>query len=355
MPFYNTIQHAHIELTERCNLSCPQCDRTQINGRVNKYLKNHEWSLFEFVNLISKEFITQLKSVTLCGNYGDPMMCDDLIPIINYIRSTNPTLFISLNVNGSSRSSQWWGQLARSLGHNSYVTFSIDGLEDTNKLYRIGSKWHTIMSSAQSFIDAGGRARWDYIVFSHNEHQVSEAEALSKQMGFEKFVVKKTGRFYNHAQDKPKDKHISTSKRGEVITLMKPQNTNYVNNSVKQEQDIAKHYGSMSKYYDTTCIECKSIKQASVYISAEGLVLPCCWVAGQLYKWYWQPKQAQIWQILNKDSVDLHHDNILQIVNNTTFNTIKQSWGLPSVADGKLKVCATKCGQEFDQFTDQYR
>ena len=43
------------------------------------------------------------------------------------------------------------------------------------------------MDSVPAFIDAGGRARWDYLIFGLNPTlQVEEAEALSKRMGFEK-------------------------------------------------------------------------------------------------------------------------------------------------------------------------
>ena len=44
-----------------------------------------------------------------------------------------------------------------------------------------------------AFIEAGGRAL-GLFSFEHI-HLVEEAEALSKQKGFERFIAKKTGRF----------------------------------------------------------------------------------------------------------------------------------------------------------------
>lgn len=48
------------------------------------------------------------------------------------------------------------------------------------------------MANAQAFIDAGGYADWDYLIFKHNEHQIDEAIALSKKMGFGNFYPKKS-------------------------------------------------------------------------------------------------------------------------------------------------------------------
>jgi len=38
----NDIEALHIEMTEKCNLSCLMCDRNKNGGEVNQYLKNRE-------------------------------------------------------------------------------------------------------------------------------------------------------------------------------------------------------------------------------------------------------------------------------------------------------------------------
>ena len=43
----------------------------------------------------------------------------------------------------------------------------------------------------RAFINAGGRARWDFLIFAHNEHQVDEAEALATKWGFKSFYQEK--------------------------------------------------------------------------------------------------------------------------------------------------------------------
>ena len=71
------------------------------------------------------------------------------------------------------------------------LIFSIDGLEDTNHLYRQYVGWVKLMENVNAYMSAGGVAVWDYLIFKHNEHQIDEAEKLSKKLGFYKFTPKK--------------------------------------------------------------------------------------------------------------------------------------------------------------------
>ena len=47
----------------------------------------------------------------------------------------------------------------------------------------------------RAFIDAGGRARWDFLIFEHNPPKPKKQKNLAKKWGCEKFMKKKTGRF----------------------------------------------------------------------------------------------------------------------------------------------------------------
>ena len=68
----------------------------------------------------------------------------------------------------------------------SHVRFSVDGLRDTNHLYRRNTDFDVIMRNAQTFID-GGRATWVFIAFQHNEHQIGEAKRTFDKNGISKF------------------------------------------------------------------------------------------------------------------------------------------------------------------------
>jgi hypothetical protein len=230
----------------------------------------------------------------------------------------------------------------------------VDGLEDTNHIYRQGVVWKNIERNMRAFIDAGGRARWDFLIFEHNQHQVEEAEALANAWGVEKFIKKKTGRFVD-ANTNKKEKHQAKDRKGKDTTELKKPDAKYQNKALTKQEIILKKYGSMDAYYDATPIICKVKKENSLFITAEGLALPCCWTAGRMYKWWHKdPKVEQIWDFIDKDALDARN-GLEKVFATGIFDRIQESWAKPSCSEGKLKVCATKCGAEFDPFTEQFK
>ena len=135
--------------------------------------------------------------------------------------------------------------------------------------------------------------------------------------------------------------------------MQKP-NTIYQNSALKKQDVIIEKYGSMDAYYDAAPIVCKVKKDNSLYITAEGLAMPCCWTAGRMYKWWHKdPKVEQIWKFIDKDQLDAKK-GLEKVFESNIFKNIQESWSKDSVEEGKLKVCAMKCGAEFDPFTAQF-
>jgi len=112
----------------------------------------------------------------------------------------------------------------------------------------------------------------------------------------------------------------------------------------------------MDAYYDAAPIICKVKKDNSLFITAEGLALPCCWTAGRMYKWWHKdPKVEQIWDFIpNKSALDARK-GLAAVFATGVFDAIYNSWNKPSCDSGKLKVCAMKCGAEFDPFAEQFK
>jgi sulfatase maturation enzyme AslB (radical SAM superfamily) len=171
------------------------CNRNVNGGKDNPLIKIHNWSLSDFKKIINPEVLSQIDNFYLCGNFGDPILNNDLIDMCQYSKETAPNVKISVHTNGGVRNTDWWQKLAYTLPTRHNVVFAIDGLEDTHKLYRVGTDWHKIIHNAWTFIQAGGTAEWVFIKFEHNEHQVELARIMAEDLGFKKFTVKNSSRF----------------------------------------------------------------------------------------------------------------------------------------------------------------
>lgn len=355
---YQDIKTIHLENTQNCQANCPMCDRNQNGGAVNPHIDLSELTLEDTKHIFEPDFIKQLNTMYMCGNLGDPIVAKDTLEIFKYFRKHNSNMWLSMNTNAGARDSQWWTELAKTFGRMGAVIFSVDGLEDTNHLYRQGVSWNAVNRSMKSFISAGGRARWDFLIFEHNQHQVEEAELLSKKLGFEKFVAKKTGRFVT-ANSHKKDSHQAVDKKGNATTEIKKPDKKFQNKALKKQDVIIEKYGSMDSYYDSAPINCKVKDEGNLFITAEGLAMPCCWTAGRMYKWWHKdPKIEQIWDFIDavggKDAINAKKHGLKAVFDTGIFDKIEESWSKPSCNQGKLKVCSMKCGKEFDPFTAQF-
>ena len=351
------IRMIHLEITQACQANCPMCDRNQNGGALNPHIDLSELTLDDCKKIFEPNFIKQLNTMYMCGNLGDPIIARDTLEVFRYFREHNSKMWLSMNTNGGARDHQWWKDLANIFGRYGAVIFSVDGLEDTNHLYRQGVNWNIVERSMKSFISAGGRARWDFLIFEHNQHQVEKARELSIEWGFEKFVAKKTGRFIT-SNNEIKDSHQSINKKGfKTVEIKKPEEQ-YQNSALKTQTTLIEKYGSMDNYFDSTHIECKVKKDGNLFITAEGLALPCCWTAGRMYKWWHKnPRIEQIWDFIDavggKEKLNAKY-GLNKVFDSGIFEMIEVSWKKSSVTDGKLKVCAMKCGIEFDPFGKQF-
>jgi len=357
---YKDITTVHLEITQRCQAACPMCDRNENGGPDNRHITNAELSLEDCKRIFEPDFIAQLKTMYMCGNLGDPIVAKDTLEVFKYFREHNPNMWLSMNTNAGAKDETWWHELAQVFGRMGTVIFSVDGLSDTNHLYRQNVVWANVERNMRAFIDAGGRARWDYIVFGHNEHQVERAEELAAEWGVERFQKKKSARFFT-ASSKQKDVHQARNRKGEQTqAIAKPTKTENQNLALLKQKEIEKSYGSMKDYYDSCSIKCKVAEEKNIFITAEGLLMPCCWTAGRMYKWWHKDYRVeQIWDHIDraggKLGISALENRLEDVFNSGILQSIEDSWKLDSVENGKLGVCAMKCGSEFDPFGAQFQ
>ena len=170
------------------------CDRNENGGVDNRHIDNSELSLQDCQSIFTPAFIKQLNTMYMCGNLGDPIVARDTLEVFRYFRQHNDKMWLSMNTNAGAKPVEWWRELAQVYGRMGTVIFSVDGLSDTNHLYRQNVNWDIVDQSMRAYIEGGGKVRWDYLIFDHNQHQVEEAERMAKLFGLE-FVKKKTGRW----------------------------------------------------------------------------------------------------------------------------------------------------------------
>jgi MoaA/NifB/PqqE/SkfB family radical SAM enzyme len=76
---FNQLKQLHLEISNNCQASCPMCTRNIHGGIENPNLKLKDWSLEEYKTIISEEVLHQVELIYFCGNYGDPLLNNDLI------------------------------------------------------------------------------------------------------------------------------------------------------------------------------------------------------------------------------------------------------------------------------------
>ena len=136
----------HVEASTYCNARCPLCPRSLYGYKVE--------GVWPEVHLLVNKFEKCLERfpareyVYFNGHLGDPMMNPDIVALAKLTKCRT-----SITTNGSIGTQKTWEDLAK---NKIEVKFSIDGLDDTNHLYRQDVQWSKIMERVKWFIAAGG-------------------------------------------------------------------------------------------------------------------------------------------------------------------------------------------------------
>jgi len=326
-----SLSEINFELSSHCNSKCPQCPRYDIFGRVHKDLNISNLDL----NVIKKlpiDKMKNLKKVSFCGNFGDPLMHPDLNDIIDFFEKQ----LISISTNASLRSKQWWSDLAKN--KNVSVIFCIDGLGKEHELYRRNTSYKKIIDNAKTFIQSGGTAHWQFIVFRHNEYQINEAKKFSEELGFKKIKFMYSDRFDTDNTWKVYDNGVylyDLEKSTYQITLRE---SLHVPAGKKYWHEMNKNKGSIS---------CIWSEMKKLYIHSDGSVYPCC-MLGSIQSGR-NIEKLMLKKLLNDNTkIDLHYQELEQILKLDFFQKI-----LPNSFDGNPfshPICIEWCNKNTGKF-----
>ena len=297
--YHRSINAVHVEATDRCNAQCPVCIRSFQGGpEREQYVTNSELGLEHFKKYLGGVFCANVERWNFCGNKGDPASALELVDIFKYILEYNPETIITMRTNGGARNESFWKSIGELFeDSNCRVIFAVDGLEDTNHIYRKNVKWKVLLRNMKAYFNNGGfgHGLFDTLKFQHNEHQWEEIEDLAKSFGVLVNLKEPYG-FANSPDGTLKtipiyDRTLSDDDTYKLLYTIKPHTTkNYVEGDYQPlRADIQ---DTSHTYYDYTNdelfkhshteIDCLVNQtrhdQAEIFLDCDGSVYPCCFI-----------------------------------------------------------------------------
>lgn len=272
-----------LEITSDCNAACPGCART-----LNKdKLEINSFSLTDLQRIFPTQDYTGYE-FKFCGVLGDPIVNPDFLDMVKYL--TDLGGYCEVSTNGGYNTANWWSELGNVAAQHPglvHIHFCIDGHKETNHIYRVNTKWNIIERNITAFSQAAPEkhATWIYIVFDHNEHELSAAKANAAVLGFE-FATRTGMRNSYHdwiaklgKKDKQVEQKITTTGKKEhskkdVVKDLDKFITEYKanKNNKQQTEEILK------------TVICKYIHEDEIFIASDQTMWPCCFLWDSAFK-----------------------------------------------------------------------
>lgn len=345
------IRSLHLELTTACNAQCPSCPRNVAGFTHNDGYPECDLTLDQCKTILTPDFLKQIRNVYISGNFGDFIMNPQSIEILTYLRSeiNQQHGYIIIGTNGGARSSAFWKKVANL---SNEVVFCIDGLEDTHSIYRRNTLFNTVLQNANTVIQSGGKATWKFIVFEHNKHQIEEAQARSKELGFSNFLL------HNAQHENGRHSTPVFDRHGDFEYYIGQRNSN---NPIPIQQVLFSDRRVQSPDINKIAcvpannITCDSLAKKEIYITANGEVYPCCFMGHY-------PKTFQTGMNTWYGTTGLQLENIVRSNNALEhgleksiewFNSIPPTWDKPDWGSGRLLVCDNSCSHHSPYSGDQ--
>lgn len=337
---YSKIKRVHLEISTRCNASCPLCPRNLAGYDTDLGYPIHDMSLSEAQKIFTVPFLLQVDELLINGNFGDFVTAKDGLAIVEYFVESNPNIQILISTNGSAKPNIWdkLGKIP-----NVSIGFGIDGLKGTHELYRRNTNWDLIISNATKYIKAGGKAIWRMVEFDHNRSQLEECRKLSEELGFVRFEILRDGRDSGPVYDKNGDYAYKLGNDPNFTDMPYPARVETwdewsLENSVPYNR---------TQTYKTipikSQVKCKAKHRGEIYVTATGEVYPCCWLGFYPkldFKHNWQTDNMYLKDIaLNNNALEVGIETAIE-----WFNSVEESWNKKAYTDGRLFKCDEICG-----------
>ena len=329
MIYQNKIHNVELELSSSCNSWCPSCPRFHmdnhtmyfnIHAALNQQLTKDQ--LIQIINETVEEPI-----IDIIGTVGDSMAHNDIEDMLNVIAQLRPRSTLSLHTNGGLKMPDLYSRIAPLFSKDKKwkMVFSIDGLEDTNSIYRNRVEWTRVMKNAQAFIDAGGVADWKCVDFDHIQHQKEHIQKLSERMGFNTC-------YFSENQDGA----------GELEKVIRANGPDIVTD--REHPEAREIIVKPLKFIEVSGIEPKCEIDQYIHIRADGKVFPCCMIAAHAVDTNRSIRNSvEDHMQLSSGWNDLNNHSFSEILSNEKWKQVKSGY-----TDNPCWSCTHSCGIESD-------
>jgi len=171
-----------IDLSHRCPLGCPRCQRQLNYANLGKSVVGHDLPLSSLEKLTDK-----FKNISFGGQLSDPIHHPHFIQILEMCKQKQVNTKVQT---ASSFKPESWYYNAFQANTDAKWQFGIDGLPEQSNIYRInqdGEKLFEIMCKAKVYLK--NKPIWQCIVFRHNEHNLDEVRKKAKQNNLDLIIM----------------------------------------------------------------------------------------------------------------------------------------------------------------------
>jgi len=229
-----------IEPTSRCNLRCPLC----YSGRGNAAGKA-DMPLKHYTRLI--EEIGKLSSNISLVNYGEPFLHPHIFKMIRLAKDEGLRVSTASNFNLSMNCIRMIPTSGLDI-----LTISLDGVTpESYRKYRIGGDFNVVIRNTKLLLESR-RLRGtlkptvvlQFIIMSHNQHEIKQFVALGKALGVDRLRFK------------------TLNSRGMAVASKLMPEKQYCRKPQRKTKSI-------------TSVNC-AWPQKSLVVNCDGTVVPCC-------------------------------------------------------------------------------
>lgn len=334
MKYIENIQKIQLELSNFCNASCIGCRRTDHRTLTEKFEIRTSPKIFIDPQLIKKlvkdPVMQEVREIEFCGTIDEPLAHPEFLEILQILFDENPNFFIRIHTNGAVRNKEFYSKLAELLirFENHEVRFSIDGLEESHRLYRGDLDYNKIIENARTFLNQGGTAVWQMLQFPWNETEVETCKAMARELNFKKFIVRR---------DRT---HSSTF----TVDFIKGKRLKNKLSSPKFEPI------ELELTEDDNIILCHYKAEKMIFVNHEGKLFPCCFIANMNLTRISDLSlhfNNNVTEVYGDEFNSLHEHTASEIMNHIWYSKrLTDSWNNTySDENPKLLICSKSCGK----------